>query len=79
MVKNNEGRISEIVSKKVVTIEEYKELREWYLENNKFNWLGSMGVDGKGELYQLITNYNLTNEKVYEFYLEDEYYREMNN
>lgn len=76
------SRVIEIASKDVITKEEYKEIREWYSRNSInyiSNWLGSVGIDGTGEIYQLIINYQLPNEKVYEFYLDDEYYSEMNN
>lgn len=72
------NRILEIASKEVISFKEYFEILDWYKENNRFSWFGSVGIDGKGQKYQLITDYNLTNERVYEFYLEDEHYREMN-
>lgn len=74
----NKQRIINIASKKVITIDELQEIRKWYMKNYRFNWLGSFGIDGTGEIYQLIIDYGLINEKIYEFYLDDEYYKERN-
>lgn len=70
--------VCRIVSRGVVSREEYRGLRLWYRDGNWRNcWLGSLGVDGTGNLYGLTFNYRRFNKIEYLFYLEDEYYQDM--
>ena len=61
-----------------VSEEQYLAIQLWYRNGNfKGSWLGSVGVDGTGSLYELALNYRTPLEVRFKFYLMDEYYRAM--
>lgn len=69
-----------LASKKLITEHEYRNLLLWYRDNlTEPCWLGQIGVDGTGNLYELILRYRRPDEARISFYLLDDYYREMNH
>ena len=63
----------------LVSEEGYLALRLWYMDGNfKNNWLGPTGVDGHGNSFELVLNYQLPSEIRFKFFLNDKYYRDMN-
>lgn len=73
-------QILAIVQKKLVTEEEYLGIKLWYLDGNVSHcWLGPLGLDGTGEIYGLTLHYHTPQAVKYTFYLENDYYRFMNN
>lgn len=75
-----EEAVLSLVSKGLVTEDEYKGILLWYLDGHNFSfWLGSLGLDGTGNIYGLITHYLTPQARQYSFYLLDDYYRQMNH
>lgn len=69
-----------IVQNGVVTEEEYLGIKLWYFDGNTGHcWLGPLGLDGTGEIYGLTLHYHTPEQVEYTFYLENDYYRVMNN
>ena len=68
-----------LAKKGLVTEEEYLGIKLWYFDGNTCeNWLGPLGIDGTGNIYGLTRFYRTPEQVNYVFYLEDEYYRFMN-
>lgn len=68
-----------LVSKKVVTEDQYNDILVWYFNGNFGTcWFGPYGVDGTGNSYKLTLNYRSEEERQYIFYVQDEYYCFMN-
>ena len=75
-----EKAVLSLVSKGLITEDEYKGILLWYLDGHNFSfWLGSLGLDGTGNIYGLITHYLTPQARQYSFYLLDDYYRQMNH
>lgn len=56
-----------------VTPEGLLDLRLWFFNGHSGgNWLGPVGVDGMGERYELVFNWNTPAEMRYPFYLAEE-------
>lgn len=64
-----------IVSQKVITEEEYKDLRLWCRNGNFCRcYLGASGVDGTGDSYKFIWNHGKPDALTFIFYIKNEYY-----
>ena len=75
----DEEDIIALVSKNVVTEDQYNDILIWYFNGNFCTcWFGPYGVDGTGNSYKLTLNYGKPNEQQYVFYVQDEYYCFMN-
>ena len=75
----DDEEVMELVTRKVVTELEYKDIRLWYRNGNSCDcWFGPYGVDGTGNSYQMIFNYSRPTEQRFLFYVKDEYYCFMN-
>ena len=69
-----------LTAKGVVTETEYRDITLWYFNGHiPTCWLGPLGVDGTGDYYALVLDYNQPNAQRYQFYLNNEYYRYMND
>ncbi len=72
--------VRRIISRGVVSEEEYLGIRLWYRDGNAANnWLGPLGVDGTGKRYGLTFQYRKPGEIEYIFYLRDKYYHYRNH
>lgn len=75
----NTEEVCRIVSFGRITESQYLAVMLWYMDGNfEKSWLGSVGIDGTGESYELVLQYRTSAERRFRFYLMDEYYREMN-
>lgn len=73
------GELRRIVCLGRITEEQYLAVQLWYMNGNyRDNWLGSIGVDGTGNLYEVALHHRMPQEIRFKFYLMDEYYRAMN-
>lgn len=69
-----------LMKKGVVTASEYRDLKLWYYNGHmRTCWLGEMGLDGTGNYGCLEINYKQPDARAYRFYLNDSYYRAMND
>lgn len=69
-----------LVSQDVVTESEYNDILLWYLNGNTRGcWLGPYGVDGTGDSYKLVLNYDKPTAQDFIFYIKNEYYCFMNH
>lgn len=63
-----------------ITEGQYLAVRLWYADGNfKDNWLGPVGTDGTGSLFEVVLNYKTVKESRFRFYVMDEYYQAMNH
>ncbi|RFZ77613.1 hypothetical protein DS742_17510 [Lacrimispora amygdalina] len=72
--------VYQLAEKGLVTEAEYLDVLLWYRNGNFRNhWLGPLGLDGTGNIYGLIRNYEKPNANEIRFYLLDDYYCYMNH
>jgi len=76
----DDDAVRRLVSKGLVTEKEFCDIRLWYRNGHVMTcWLGPLGLDGTGNIYGLTFRYRKPEERKYEFYLLDDYYRFMNH
>ena len=76
----DDDAVRRLVSNGLVTEKEFCDIRLWYRNGHVMTcWLGPLGLDGTGNIYGLTFRYRKPEERKYEFYLLDDYYRFMNH
>lgn len=70
----NDEEVLHIVSQKIITEDEYRDLYLW-CRNGNFcrSYLGAYGVDGFGASHKFIWNYGTPEAKTFIFYIKNEY------